>query len=108
MPEFAHSKLRVALGAGQKLVQHCWLVLRHDSDTPTTASGLVLLETEHGLPMSDLEGKVDFYRGPQDRGKFRSLLRRSPNRFTAGSDGNLIFRMLKEAQASPATAPAAS
>jgi hypothetical protein len=33
MADVAHGKLRVALGQGQKLVQWCWLVLRHNSDS---------------------------------------------------------------------------
>jgi hypothetical protein len=31
---------------------------------------LVLLEPEHGVPMEQLEGRVKFYRGSEDRGIF--------------------------------------
>ena len=37
MAEVAHRKLGVALGEGQELVQWCWVMLRHDSDSAGTA-----------------------------------------------------------------------
>lgn len=40
---------------------------------------VVLLDAKHGVPMTELEGKVGFYRGPKDRGKFLGFIRRSPN-----------------------------
>lgn len=44
-----------------------------DVEFPTRlgVTPLVMLEPEHGVPMTELEGKVAFYRGRQDRGKFR-------------------------------------
>ncbi|MBC8030172.1 MAG: hypothetical protein H7Z16_08670, partial [Pyrinomonadaceae bacterium] len=36
---------------------------------------LLLLDPEHGVPMAELEGKVDFYTGPNDRGKFKGFVR---------------------------------
>jgi hypothetical protein len=66
---------------------------------------LLLLEPEHGLPMAELAGKVDFYRGPKDHGKFKGFIRMSPNRFAVERDGQLIFDLLKQAQASPVARP---
>src|SRR3990167_8351062 len=40
---------------------------------------LVMLDPEYGILMKKLAGKVDFYRGPQDAGKFRGFVRMSPN-----------------------------
>jgi len=37
MAKVAHRRLGVALGEGQKLVQWCWLVLRHSSNSAGTA-----------------------------------------------------------------------
>ena len=37
---------------------------------------VIELEPEHGVPMIQLEGKVSWYRGPADRGKFRRALRK--------------------------------
>jgi hypothetical protein len=38
---------------------------------------LVLLPPEHGVPMEELEAKVDFYRSPADRPGFNGFLRMS-------------------------------
>jgi hypothetical protein len=35
---------------------------------------LILLEAENGVPMAQLEGRVKFYRGPKDRGKFQGFV----------------------------------
>lgn len=56
---------------------------------------LVELNAETGLPMKDLEGKVDFYRGPEDAGKFRSVIRTSL-RAINNKDGLLILKLLNE------------
>lgn len=55
---------------------------------------LVLLAPEHGVPMDELEGKVDFYRSRADRPGFNGFLRMSPNRFKRGGDGDLILNLL--------------
>src|SRR5437667_12509866 len=34
---------------------------------------LVVLQPENGIPMSDLEGRVDFFRSAKDRGQFRGF-----------------------------------
>ena len=68
-------------------------------------SALIVLDPEYGVPMSELEGKVSFYRGPEDRGKFVGFVRRSPNPFAKSKDGDLILDLLKKAQASPVSRP---
>jgi len=62
---------------------------------------LVMLEPEHGVPMDQLEGRVEFHRGPQDRSKFRGFIRGSPRRFKRQEDAELILRLLREAEAHP-------
>ncbi len=62
---------------------------------------LVLLTPEHGVPMEELEAKVDFYRSPADRPGFNGFLRMSPNRFKRSSDGELIFSLLRAAEKQP-------
>ncbi len=58
---------------------------------------LVLLDADVGVPMRDLEGKVQFYLGPQDKGKFRGFVRRSPNLLDP-KDGELLVRLMGEAR----------
>jgi hypothetical protein len=55
---------------------------------------LIQLNPEHGIPMAELEGKVVFYTGPKDRGKFKAFVRSSPNVFTNPKDGELILSLL--------------
>ena len=76
-----------------------------DEDFPVRfeVKPLVQLEPEHGVPMSELEGKLDFYSGPEHRGKFKGFIRMSPNRFAKAKDGELILGLLKAAQANPVT-----
>ena len=62
---------------------------------------MVLLEPETGVPLEHLEGKLDFYQGPQDRGGFRGFLRMSPNLFRRQTDGELIFESLRQAEVNP-------
>jgi hypothetical protein len=66
---------------------------------------LVVLEPEHGVPMQELQGRVDFFKGPQDAGKFKGFVRRSPNRFQKSEDGDLILQLLKQAQREPVVRP---
>jgi hypothetical protein len=66
---------------------------------------VVTLNPEHGVPMGELEGKVDFYRGPAERGKFRGFIRMSPNRFAVKDDGDLILGLLRHAQTQPVSRP---
>jgi hypothetical protein len=66
---------------------------------------VILLDPEYGLPMQKLEGKVNFYEGAKDAGKFKGFLRGSPARFESQIDGDLILSMLKEAKANPVSIP---
>ena len=66
---------------------------------------LILLDPEYGLQMQKLEGKVHFYEGSNDAGKFKGFLRGSPARFESQADGDLILNMLKEAKANPVSIP---
>jgi|SRR5208337_329652 len=66
---------------------------------------LVVLEPEHGVPMEELQGRVDFFRGPQDAGKFKGFVRMSPNRFQRPEDGDLILQLLKQAKREPVARP---
>jgi len=66
---------------------------------------LVVLQPENGIPMSELEGRVDFFRSAKDRGKFRGFVRMSPNRFGVEKDGALILDLLGQAHTSPIARP---
>jgi len=65
---------------------------------------VVLLSPEHGVPMEQLEGKVAFYEGPSDRGKFKGFVRRSPNLFKQ-QDGETVLDLLKQAELRPVDRP---
>src|SRR2546427_179369 len=66
---------------------------------------VVILQPEHGVPMQELQGRVDFFRGPEDAGKFKGFVRMSPNRFKKQEDGNLILHLLQHAQREPVARP---
>lgn len=66
---------------------------------------LVMLEPEHGVPMDQLESRVNFYRGPEDRGKFRGFVRASLRQFEEPKDGELILTLLREAEKNPVSRP---
>lgn len=66
---------------------------------------ILVLDPEHGVPMEELEGQVDFYKGPADRGKFKGFVRMSPNRFRNPADGELILDLLRQAELAPITRP---
>ncbi len=66
---------------------------------------LILLEAEYGIPMDELEGQVDFFTGPQDRGKFKGFVRGSPTLFKCQDDGRLILDLLRQAQKEPIARP---
>jgi len=42
---------------------------------------LIVLDAECGVPMEALKGRVSFYADDSDRGKYKGLIRGSPNRF---------------------------
>jgi hypothetical protein len=66
---------------------------------------LVMLDPEHGVPMQELEGRVKFYTGAKDRGKFRGFIRSSLNQFHDVNDGELILSLLHAAERNPITRP---
>jgi hypothetical protein len=66
---------------------------------------LIVLTPEHGVPMEQLQGKVDFYRSAADRPGYNGFLRMSPNRFKRGSDAELIMSLLRAAQKKPESRP---
>lgn len=68
-------------------------------------NSIIMLDPENGIPMNKLEGKVQFYDGSKDAGKFKGFLRGSPARFEHPEDGDLIIHMLEEAQAHPVRIP---
>jgi hypothetical protein len=70
-----------------------------------TVTPIVLLPPEHGVPMEQLEGKVDFYRSRADRPGFNGFLRMSPNRFKRASDGELILDLLRATEQQPIDRP---
>jgi hypothetical protein len=59
---------------------------------------VIALEPENSVRMEDLVGQVSFYKGPEDRGKFKGFVRRSPNLFKNQEDGVLILEKLKDAK----------
>lgn len=66
---------------------------------------LIMLAPENGVPLSDLEGKVSFYQGPDDRPCYRNFLRRTPGLFKCRSDGDLILDLIRKAEANPIPRP---
>ena len=66
---------------------------------------LVMLDAENGVPMSELEGKVEFYQGSFDRPGYKAFIRRSPNPFKRPGDGELVMQLLRRAQANPISRP---
>jgi hypothetical protein len=66
---------------------------------------LVMLDPEHGIPMEELQGRVDFFRGPEDAGKFRGFVRASLRLFKRREDGDLILRLLEQAEREPISRP---
>jgi hypothetical protein len=55
--------------------------------------------------MDELEGRVAFYKGPQDKGKFKGFVRISPNLFKDPADGQLILNLLRQAEQTPQVRP---
>jgi hypothetical protein len=66
---------------------------------------LIALSPEHGVPMDELQGRVDFFKGAEHRGKFKGFVRMSPNRFKKPEDGDLILGLLRAAQSQPVARP---
>lgn len=78
-----------------------------DADFPSRlkVKPVVMLPPENGIPMSELLGKVQFFQSAADSGKFKGFLRGSPARFLAKADGDLIVRLLRQAEQSPVSRP---
>jgi hypothetical protein len=76
-------------------------VIWKDCDFPVRVfvKPFVMLDAEFGVPMETLEGQVRFYRGPQDKGKYRGVVRRSPFKLDT-KDGELLVRLMDEAKKS--------
>ncbi len=66
---------------------------------------ILMIDPEKGLPMDQLKGKVSFFSGPKDAGKFKGFLRGSPALFEHHEDGELIIGLLKEAGYNPVIRP---
>jgi hypothetical protein len=66
---------------------------------------LLVLEAEHGVPMEELAGKVDFFATPADKGGYKGFVRLSPNRFKKADDGRLILALLQGARDNPVSRP---
>jgi len=66
---------------------------------------LVMLEPVNGIPMSELEGKVEFYQSVADRPGYKGFVRRSPYLFRRPGDGELVMQLLRQAQANPVSRP---
>ncbi len=66
---------------------------------------LIALKPEHGVPMSELQGRVAFYRGPSDSGKFKGFLRGSPRKFESEKDAVLILNLIEKAGEHPIERP---
>jgi hypothetical protein len=68
---------------------------------------IMMLNAEHGLPMENLVGRVSFFATAKDKGKFRGIVRASPNALSA-KDGEFIFSLLQETERSPVARPVAT
>lgn len=66
---------------------------------------LVMLEAENGVPMQELEGKMAFYEGPEQAGKYKGFVRGSPNLFKREGDGELLLNLLTQAEQHPVARP---
>lgn len=66
---------------------------------------LILLDPEFGVPMEELQGKVDFFKEESDRGYYKAFLRQSPVKFKKNSDAELILNLLKKSKETPVFRP---
>jgi hypothetical protein len=63
---------------------------------------LIVLEPETGVLMDQLEGRVAFFEGPEDRRTaFKAFVRGSPRPFKRDKDGDLLLTLLREAKRNP-------
>ena len=77
----------------------------HDFPVRFDVKPLIILDAECGIPMESLKGRVSFFLEDSDRGKFKGIIRGSPNRFQQDADGRLVFELLEEARRNPIRRP---
>lgn len=66
---------------------------------------IIELKPEFGIPMKEFEGKVEFYRGPKDAGKFKGRIRGSLGKPISNTDGFVILELLKKYKIEPKANP---
>ncbi len=66
---------------------------------------LIVLDAEWGVPMESLEGLVSFYVDQSDKGKYKGIVRGSPNRFRDEADGRAVMQLLEDAERTPIHRP---
>lgn len=66
---------------------------------------LVILQPEHGVPMSELKGRVLSYATEADAPGYKAFLRQSPKLFRRSADGELILELLRQARQQPVARP---
>lgn len=62
------------------------------------------LEIENAVLMEELKGKVSFYKDEKDKGKYKGIVRGSPNHIEK-DDGDYILSILKEHKKNPKSIP---
>lgn len=62
------------------------------------------LEIENAVLMEELKGKVSFYKDEKDKGKYKGIVRGSPNHIDK-ADGGYILSVLKEHEKNPKNIP---
>lgn len=77
----------------------------HDFPVRFDVKSLLVLDAECGVRMQSLKGLVSFYVDESDRGKYKGIIRGSPNRFRNDADGRVVLRLLEEAQRNPVRRP---
>jgi hypothetical protein len=66
---------------------------------------LIVLDAECGVLMETLKGRVSFYLDESDRGKYKGIIRGSPNRFQQETDGGVVMELLQDAERNPTRRP---
>jgi hypothetical protein len=65
----------------------------------------ILLDAVHGVPLSELEGMVDFFMKTEDRKGYKQFFRHCPNEFRRRDDALLITKLIREAKKYPVERP---
>jgi hypothetical protein len=58
---------------------------------------LIMVDLDHAVPLSQLEGQVYFFQSRKDIGTYKGFLRSGLTRFNNDDDAKLILRLLKQA-----------